>query len=91
MEAEDKQILQEIIHEIDRLLEQKDHYGIKNIPSEISGLTADMLYERKINNKSLVLVIEGYIVFLKGKKDAEIIARMQDLSTSLKKTLLSLV
>lgn len=87
MEAEDRQIIKELVIEIDRLLLQKDRYGIQKLPLEFSGTTADLLYDKQVSNKSLVIVLEAYVLTLKGKKDIEIVERLMDLSAALKKSL----
>lgn len=87
MEAEDRKILKEIVRELDRLVDNKEVYGEKNIPGEFGGFTADLLYDVKVKNQTLVQVIEGYILSLSTKKNKDIVAHIKDFALALRNTI----
>lgn len=79
MEAADIELLKMISSEIKRLVREEERYGFEEIYSEFQGFSADLVHVEKIENISLLYLVEALFSNITAKtreKEALIFLRL---------------
>ena len=77
MKEDNKYIVAKLLKSTSALLERSEKLGVNNLPLELSGTTADLLYREGVKNTVVVDIVDILAQDVSDKSASEIIDRFK--------------